>query len=158
MVRFEGSVCTAGRMLQLHRCSYSDYRTELCFVTRGNEKRDTVKIRAPSTRSKQTTCPAYNSTFIRYARLYVALGVCRSLSRVVPKFLRYTYFVIVERASMLDIPQPTGFDSRLRVRRTVFTKGFQEYVEGRDKAFFRTRDHFSDYAEAKARDPSRSKK
>ncbi|CAM9343166.1 unnamed protein product [Sphacelaria rigidula] len=40
----------------------------------------------------------------------------------------------------------------------VFTKDFQDYVERRDKAFFRTRDHFSDYAEAKARDPSRSKK
>lgn len=39
----------------------------------------------------------------------------------------------------------------------AFTNDFQDYVEHRDKAFFRTRDHFSDYAEAKARDPSRTK-
>lgn len=41
---------------------------------------------------------------------------------------------------------------------TVFTRDFQDYVESRDRTYFRTRDHFSDYAEAKARDPSRSKK
>lgn len=40
----------------------------------------------------------------------------------------------------------------------VFTSDFQDYVECRDRTYFRTRDHFSDYAEAKARDPSRSNK
>ncbi|CAM9922208.1 unnamed protein product [Pylaiella littoralis] len=40
----------------------------------------------------------------------------------------------------------------------VFTSDFQEYVGCTDRTYFRTRDHFSDYAEAKARDPSRAKK
>ncbi|CAM9335138.1 unnamed protein product [Discosporangium mesarthrocarpum] len=39
----------------------------------------------------------------------------------------------------------------------VFTAHFKEYVEDRDRTHFRRRDDFSEYAEAKARDPSRVK-
>lgn len=40
----------------------------------------------------------------------------------------------------------------------VFSKHFEDYVQSRDRTFFRTRDQFSEFAEAKARDPSRSNK
>ncbi|CAM9304085.1 unnamed protein product, partial [Scytosiphon promiscuus] len=71
--------------------------------------------------------------------------------------------VVVKKRT--DMASMIGFQGRAAGRlgtetrqSHVFTSDFQEYVESTDRTFFRTRDHFSDYAEAKARDPSRSKK
>ncbi|CAN0347956.1 unnamed protein product [Ectocarpus sp. 6 AP-2014] len=71
--------------------------------------------------------------------------------------------VVVKKKT--DMAAMIGFQGRMAGRLAtetreshVFTRDFQDYVESRDRTYFRTRDHFSDYAEAKARDPSRSKK
>ncbi|CAM9481954.1 unnamed protein product, partial [Laminaria digitata] len=64
-----------------------------------------------------------------------------------------------DMASMIGFQGPVAGRLSTESQEThVFTKNFQRYVESRDRTYFRTRDHFSDYAEAKARDPSRSKK